>query len=258
MTAPAAVTRSLAGRVAIVTGGSRGIGRALSVGLAAAGARVVVSARSADACADVVAEIESAGGNAIAVPVDVGTEAGRAELVRRTVDEWGAIDVLVNNAAVLKPHDTLKVRESELDGIIDVNLKAPVFLSALAFPHLKRNGRGSIINVSALGAHKPIAGIGAYCAVKAALENWTTTMAMEWTRQGVRVNSLVPGPVGTEMILPRDEGARASFVEKMASETLRGRIAEPRELVGAAVFLAGDESALMTGRSLFMDGGMFT
>ncbi|GBF17639.1 4-formylbenzenesulfonate dehydrogenase TsaC1/TsaC2 [Rhodococcus sp. Br-6] len=249
--------RSLDNRVAIVTGGSRGIGKALCIGLAAAGARVVVSARSAGSCAEVVADIAASGGVAIAVPLDVGTEAGRTELVERAVADFGGIDVLVNNAAVLKPHETIKVREEELDSIIDVNLKAPVFLSACAFPYLKRSGRGSIINISALGAHHPIAGIGAYCAVKAALENWTTTMAMEWTRQGVRVNSLVPGPVGTDMILPRDENARERFVEKMASETLRGRIAEPKELVGAAVFLASDDSALMTGRSLFMDGGMF-
>jgi NAD(P)-dependent dehydrogenase (short-subunit alcohol dehydrogenase family) len=99
-------------------------------------------------------------------------------------------------------------------------------------------------------------GIGAYCAVKAAMLNWTSTMAKEWTARGVRVNALVPGPVATEMILPRDPGRRAAFVGELAGKTLVGRLAEPVDLVGAAVFLASDASAFMTGRALCMDGGM--
>ena len=100
--------------------------------------------------------------------------------------------------------------------ILAANLKGPVFLSQLALPHLERSGHGSIINISALGAFQPMAGIGAYCAVKAAMVNWTSTMAKEWTRRGVRVNALVPGPVATDMILPRDPKRRAAFVAEMA------------------------------------------
>ncbi len=257
MTGPAGVDPfPLAGRVAIVTGGGRGIGRALALGLATAGARVVVSARSGDACSAVVAEIESVGGRAVAVPADVGDPDDRERLVDATVGAFGRLDVLVNNAGVLRPHHVVKVSEDEFDEIFRTNVKGPVFLAQQAYPHLASNGAGSIVNVSALGAFQPMAGIGAYSAAKAAMVNWTMTMSKEWAPQGVRVNLLVPGPVATEMILPRDPQRRADFVEEMAAETLVGRIAEPEDLVGAAVFLAGDASRFMTGRSLFVDGGM--
>ncbi len=257
MSGPAGVEQfPLAGRVAIVTGGGRGIGRALSLGLAAAGARVVVSARSGDACSAVVAEIEAAGGEAVAVPADVGDPSDRERLVHATLAAFDRIDVLVNNAGVLRPHHVVKVSEDEFDEIFRTNVKGPVFLAQQAYPHLASSGSGSIVNVSALGAFQPMAGIGAYSAAKAAMVNWTMTMSKEWAPQGVRVNLLVPGPVATEMILPRDPQRRADFVEEMAAETLVGRIAEPEDLVGAAVFLAGDASRFMTGRSLFVDGGM--
>jgi NAD(P)-dependent dehydrogenase (short-subunit alcohol dehydrogenase family) len=247
---------SLDGRVAIVTGGGRGIGRALSEGLAAAGAAVVVASRTLDACEEVAAAIRSDGGRARAVGADVAVAADRARLVEEAVAAFGRLDVLVNNAAVLKPHATEKVTEEELDAILAVDLKGPVFLSAAALPHLEASGHGSIVNLSALGAFQPMAGIGAYCAVKAAMVNWTSTMAKEWTARGVRVNNVVPGPVATDMILPRDPEKRAAFVEDMSGQTLVGRMAVPEDLVGAVVFLAGDGAAFVTGRSLFADGGM--
>ena len=247
---------SLAGRVALVTGGGRGIGRALCLGLAQAGARVVAAARTLEACRAVAGEIERGGGEARAVAADVGVAEDRARLVAETVAAFGRLDVLVNNAGVLRPHPTLRVNEAELDEVIRVNLKGPLFLSQLALPHLEADGGGSIVNVSALGAFQPMAGIGAYCAVKAAMVNWTSTMAKEWTARGVRVNALVPGPVATEMILPRDPAARERFEREMSERTLVGRLAVPDDLVGAAVFLASDASAFMTGRALFLDGGM--
>jgi NAD(P)-dependent dehydrogenase (short-subunit alcohol dehydrogenase family) len=247
---------SLDGRVAVVTGGGRGIGRALSEGLAAAGAAVVDASRTLDACEEVAAAIRSAGGRARAVAADVAVAADRARLVDEAVAAFGRLDVLVNNAAVLKPHATEKVTEDELDAILAVDLKGPVFLSQAALPHLAASGHGSIVNISALGAFQPMAGIGAYCAVKAAMVNWTSTMAKEWTPRGVRVNAVVPGPVATDMILPRDPDRRAAFVEDMSGQTLVGRMAEPDDLVGAVVFLAGDGASFVTGRSLFVDGGM--
>ena len=243
------------GRVVIVTGGGRGIGRALSTGFAAAGARVVVTGRSAEHCDETVAEIGAGGGEAISVPGDVGVAADRQHLVEHTVATFGGIDVLVNNAGVLKPHMTEKVTEDELDAVIAVTLKAPVFLAQLALPYLAKQGRGAIVNISALGAFQPMPGIGAYCAVKAAMVNWTSTMAKEWADRGIRVNALVPGPVATDMILPKDPDARDRFVADMADRTLIGRLAQPDDLVGAAIFLASDASAFMTGRSLFLDGG---
>lgn len=247
---------SVTGRVAIVTGGSRGIGRAFCEGLAAAGALVVAASRSLDGCQATVDTITDAGGEALAVQADVGRHDDRVGLVEQTIAAFGRLDILVNNAALLKPHLTEKVTEEELDALVAVDLKGPVLLSQLALPHLIASGHGSIINVSALGAFQPMPGIGAYCAVKAAMVNWTSTMAKEWTRRGVRVNALVPGPVATDMILPRDPAAREAFVDEMGRSTLVGRIGQPDDLVGALLFLASDASAFMTGRSLFLDGGM--
>ena len=248
--------RPLDGRVAIVTGGGRGVGRALGIGLARAGAAVVLAGRSLQPCDEAAEEIRVAGGRAHAVATDVAVASDRIRLVDEAVRTFGGLDILVNNAAVLKPHHTLKVSEDELDHLIDVNLKGPVFLAQSAYPHLRAKGRGSVINLTALGAFQPMAGIGAYCAVKAALVNWTSTMAKEWTPTGVRVNALVPGPVATEMILPREPEERAAFEAEMSAGTLVGRMAQPEDLVGAVVFLAGDGSSFMTGRSMFLDGGM--
>ena len=247
---------SLSGRVALVTGGNRGIGRAISRGLADAGAEVVIAGRSLTACEEVVKEIVQAGGKAVAAPTDMGVQADRAHLIELIRERFGFLDILVNNAAVLRPHVTLKITEEELDELISVNLKGPVFLSRDAVPLLEVRGNASIVNVSALGAFQPMAGIGGYSAVKAALVNWTATMAMEWASRGIRVNCLVPGPVATDMILPKDPVARDGFISEIGGKSLLGRIAQPAELVGAVIFLASGASSLMTGRSLFVDGGM--
>jgi len=249
-------TAPLDGRVAIITGASRGLGRGLAIGIAAAGASVVVAARDLAACELVAAEISGAGGSAIAVKCDVTRPADREALVAATMERYGRLDVLVNNAGLLKPHVTTRVSEDELDELIAVNVKGPIFLTTAALDHLAADGGGSVINVSALGAYQPMEGIGAYQATKAAMVNWTTTMAREWAALGVRVNLLVPGPVATDMILPKDPARREEFVAEMAAETAIGRLGEPEDLVGAAVFLAGPDSAFMTGRAVFIDGGM--
>jgi NAD(P)-dependent dehydrogenase (short-subunit alcohol dehydrogenase family) len=246
----------LDGRVAIVTGASRGIGRAIAVAYAEAGAQVVVTSRNLDACAAVVREIAAAGGSALAVACDIGDRSSHGRLLDATVARFGRLDVLVNNAGILRPHHTVKVTEAELDELLSVNLKGPLFLSVAALEHLAADGGGSIVNIGALGATQPMEGIGAYCAVKAAMANWSTTMAREWAARGVRVNVLVPGSVATELILPTDPERRARFVEDMQAQNLFGRLAEPDDLVGAALFLAGDASGYMTGRSLYVDGGL--
>jgi NAD(P)-dependent dehydrogenase (short-subunit alcohol dehydrogenase family) len=247
---------SLQGKVAIITGASKGIGRAIALGFADAGAAVVVSSRTLDTCAAVVAEIEQRGGSAIAVPCDVGDLDTHAALIDATMTRFGRLDVLVNNAGVLKPHFTLRVSPAELDLLINVNLKGPLFLSIAAVPHLAADGGGAIVNIGALGASQPMEGIGAYCAVKAAMANWSNTMGREWAAQGVRVNVLVPGTIATDMVLPVDPVKRQSFVEDMAKQNVFGRIGEPDDLVGAAIYLASDASKFMTSRSVFVDGGM--
>lgn len=247
---------SLRGRVAIVTGASRGIGREIAVGYAQAGAAVVAASRDVKACAAVVDGIESRGGEGLAVACDVGDRSAHQPLIDAAIERFGRLDVLVNNAGVLRPHYTVNVTDDDLDELIAVNLRGPVALSVAALPHLAEHGNGAIVNIGALGATQPMEGIGAYCAVKAAMANWSTTMAREWAAQGVRVNVLVPGAVATEMILPVDRERRGRFVEEMRAQTVFGRLAQPEDLVGAAIFLASDASSYMTGRSLFVDGGM--
>ena len=247
---------SLHGKVAIITGASKGIGRALALGFAEAGAAVVVSSRTLETCEAVVAEIEHAGGSAIAVACDIGELDTHAALIDATIARFGRLDVLVNNAGVLKPHFTLRVSPAELDLLVNVNLKGPLFLSIAAVPHLAADGGGAIVNIGALGASQPMEGIGAYCAVKAAMANWSNTMGREWAAQGVRVNVLVPGTIATDMVLPVDPVKRQTFIEDMAKQNVFGRIGEPDDLVGAAIYLASDASRFMTGRSVFVDGGM--
>jgi NAD(P)-dependent dehydrogenase (short-subunit alcohol dehydrogenase family) len=246
----------LDGRVALVTGASRGIGRAIAVGLAEAGASVVAASRDLAACEATVAEIEEAGGAAMAVAADIGDRATHQPLLDATLGRFGRLDVLVNNAGVLRPHLTTRISEDELDQLLAVNLKGPFFLSVAALDALADGGHGSVVNVGALGATQPMEGIGAYCASKAAMANLTTTMAREWAGRGVRVNVLVPGSVATDMILPADPDRREAFVAEMSAQNVFGRLGEPDDLVGAAVFLASDASSYMTGRSLFVDGGL--
>ncbi len=179
-----------------------------------------------------------------------------AALVDAARNAFGRLDVLVNNAGALKPHVTVRVSEAELDRLYEVNLKGPLFLSIAALDLLAAEGGGAIVNIGALCATQPMEGIGAYCAIKAAMANWSTTMAREWAARGVRVNTLVPGSIATDMILPVDPVARERFAADMADQNLFKRLGQPEDLVGAAIFLATEASAFMTGRSLYVDGGL--
>lgn len=246
----------LGGRVAIVTGASRGIGRAIAIGLAEAGASVVATSRDLATCEETVAMIDDAGGTALAIASDIADRSTHGPLLDATLARFGRLDVLVNNAGLLRPHFTTRVSEEEFDDLLMVNLKGPFFLSVAALDALSANGNGSIVNIGALGATQPMEGIGAYCASKAAMANISTTMAREWAGRGVRVNVLVPGSVATDMILPNDPDRRAEFVAEMSAQNVFGRLGEPDDLVGAAIFLASDASSYMTGRSLFVDGGL--
>lgn len=246
----------LTDRVAIVTGGSRGIGRAVALGLADAGAAVVVAARNAALCDEVAEEIRKAGGRAVGASFDLSDPESFAPLVDAGVEAFGRIDILINNGAILKPHFIEKLTADELSLLHDTNVRGPVLLSRCAFPHLKKSGKGVVVNLGAVAGHRPMKGLGAYGASKAALISWTQVMAQEWTPQGVRVNGLTPGSVATDMILPEDAEKRATFVAELGSQNLFGRIAEPSEMVGPVLFLASDASSFMTGQILVVDGGL--
>ena len=242
--------------VALVTGSSRGIGAAIARDFASAGARVVVTARSHAAAATVAESIQHEGGNASAYAYDA-AQAGAGEALLAAISEdIGRLDVLVNNAAILRPHLIARLTVEEFDEIFAVNTRAALFLCKASLPLLQASDRAAVVNITAAGAHQPMEGIGAYCASKAAMINFTHTLAREWARYGIRVNALTPGSVATDMILPTDPDKRKAFAEQMASQNLMKRLAEPTEIARVARFLASPAASYVTGQTLIADGGL--
>jgi NAD(P)-dependent dehydrogenase (short-subunit alcohol dehydrogenase family) len=240
------------GRTAIVTGGTRGIGRAVAEGFAAAGANVVVASRKADACEQTQAHLESMGAEALGVPLNMGDADGADRLVAATVDRFGGIDVVVNNAANALAAPVGQQTDATWQKSFEVNLRGPALLIQAAVPHLQASDQASVVNVISVGAFQFARGVSMYAAMKAALMSVTRSFAGELGPRGIRVNALAPGPVDTDMVRNLGDGAAAS----MATGTLLGRVADPDEMVGPALFLAGAASSYMTGQVLVVDGGM--
>jgi NAD(P)-dependent dehydrogenase (short-subunit alcohol dehydrogenase family) len=244
----------LQGKVAIVTGASKGIGEAIARGLAACGARVVLSSRKQDSVAAVAQSIRDQGGEAIAVAAHMGDVAAIWELVTRTGDKYGGIDIVVNNAATNPVFGPLLQNDVGVyEKIMSVNVKGPLELAKLAHPHMKRRGGGTIINISSVGGLRPEPLLGLYSVSKAALISLTKVMAQEWGRDGIRANAICPGLVRTKFsaALWQNEQVCKEFVRALPL----GRVAEPDEMVGLALFLAGPASSYCTGGVYLADGG---
>ena len=244
----------LTGRVAIVTGGTRGIGRAVAEGFAAAGAKVVVASRKADACAETQSALEAQGAEALGVPTHLGDLDAVERLVGATVDRFGAIDVVVNNAANALALPIGEFTEAAWDKSFSVNLKGPAFLIQHALPHLKESPHASIVNVVSAGAWLFSRDQSMYAAGKAALVSFTKSMAAGLAPHGIRVNALAPGTVDTDMV--RNTSPEAQ--QAMARAGLLGRAATATEMVGPVIFLASEASSFMTGQVLHVDGGLVT
>jgi NAD(P)-dependent dehydrogenase (short-subunit alcohol dehydrogenase family) len=242
------------GRVAIVTGGSRGLGKATAVGLAARGASVVIASRDTAVGAAVVAEIEAAGGTAAAVPVDMASTADVSRLVDVTIDRFGRLDILVNNAADSTLARAADVDEATYDRVHAVNAKGPFFLAQRARPHLSASGHGTIINVLSVGAWNGGPMMILYRSSKSTLLGITMTLAKEWAADGIRVNAVAPGTFETDMIGWMDDAARARSI----AVTPQQRIADPSEIVPTMLYLASDASSFTTGTVLRVDGGMLS
>lgn len=243
---------SLEGRVALVTGSTRGLGRAIAQGFARAGARVVVSGRSQGACDAAAQAIVAGGGEAIGIAAEMSRMTDLDRLVEGTVERFGGLDVLVNSAADATLGPLEQLREEDWDRVHAVNAKAPVFLAVKALPHLARSGRASVINLISVGVWNGSFAMSLYRSSKSALLGATKVMAKEWASRGIRVNCIAPGTFETDMIDWMDDEIRA----RARSMTPLGRFARPEEIVPAALFLASDQSTYMTGSVVTIDGGL--
>lgn len=243
----------LSAKVAIITGGGKGIGKAIALELAEAGATVVVASRTEAEIAAVAEEIRGAGGIALAVVTDLMVTEQIENLVEATIREFGRVDLLVNNAAESYMRPLLDFGEEGWDRIFDTNCKGAFLLSRAVAKKMIGQGRGKIINITTVGAERGGVGLGVYHASKAALKMLTMCMAAEWAPYNINVNAVGPGLTRTEFSRPIwDHPERA---EEYLSAVPKGRVAEPDEIAGAVVFLASDASDFITGQSIYVDGG---
>ena len=242
----------LSGRVAIVTGGSRGIGRAIAEGYALAGAKVVIASRKAEACNETVAAIEAAGGEALAVPTNMSDLDGLKRLAETTLDHFGGIDILVNNAANALAQPFRQMTPEAFEKSMSVNLRGPVFLTQYCLPGLDASEHASVINVSSAGAFLYSSFTHMYAAAKSALLAYVRSNAAELADAGIRVNGIAPGTIDTDMVRNNTPETQ----EAMAKASLLGRMADPDEVVGLAFYLASDASSFVTGATFLFDGGL--
>ncbi|TAK36158.1 MAG: SDR family oxidoreductase [Chloroflexota bacterium] len=242
----------LQNKVAVVTGAAQGNGHAIALAYAREGARVVIADIQLFKAEETVGEILAAGGRAIAVAVDVSRRDQVEQMVVRTLDEYGQIDVLVNNAGIADAHRFLEYPEEAWDRIINVNLKSVFLCGQAAARHMTEHG-GSIINIASLSAERGFPRLAGYGPSKAAVKQLTKVMAIDLGRYKIRVNCIGPGNMITEMT----EAFRASATinEQFLQRTPLGRWGEPEELTGAAIFLASEESSFITGTTVWVDGG---
>ena len=245
---------SLDQKVALVTGSSRGIGRAIAEAMARAGAKVVISSRKTDACDAVAARICDAGGEAIAIPCNVSDQHQLQSLVDGTVGQWGRIDVLVCNAAV-NPYfgSSLEISNEAYDKIMGTNVKNVLWLCRAVIPQMAERKDGAVIIVSSIAGFKGTRNLGTYAMSKAADMQMTRNLAAEWGHRNVRVNCIAPGLVRTDFARALWEDPE-NQAKALAAYPL-GRLGEPEDVAGAAVFLAARAGAWITGQTLVVDGG---
>lgn len=245
----------LSGKVALITGSSRGIGRAIAERMAEFGAKVVISSRKADACAEVAAGINAAGGTAIAHAASISDRAALQALVDRTMAEWGRIDILVCNAAV-NPYfgPLLDIADDAFDKIMASNVRSNLWLCAMVMPQMGARRDGAVIVVSSIAGLKGNTALGAYGISKAADMQLVRNLAVEWGPRNVRVNALAPAIIRTDFARKLWEDP-AIYAKATQGYPLR-RIGEPDEVAGAAIFLASGAGTFVTGQTIVIDGGM--
>lgn len=245
---------NLKGKVAIITGSSKGIGKAIAKGLAEKGAQVVISSRSQEACDEVVHEFAEEKLEAIGIACHIGKEEQRKHLVDETMKQLGRIDILVNNAAINPVFGPIEdVDPAIFDKIMDVNVKAPWALSNLVLPHMQEKKEGSIINIASVEALTPGFGLGLYSTSKAALLMMTKNQAKEWGQYGIRANAICPGLIQTKFSAAL--WTNEKLLNKVEKNIPSGRMGQPEEMIGLACLLASDAGSYMTGGVYTADGG---
>jgi NAD(P)-dependent dehydrogenase (short-subunit alcohol dehydrogenase family) len=247
---------SLEGKVALITGGSRGIGKVTALGFAEAGADVVVTSRKLPDLEKVADEIKGLGRKSLAVSAHIGRMEQIQDLVDKVKNEFGKIDILVNNAGSSPVYaSSLDIEERAWDSVMNLNLKGLFFLSQAVARIMKEHGGGKIINVASMDGFKPEPNIGIYAISKAGVIMATKVMALELAKYNIKVNAIAPGNVSTRLGDSRWDVA-PGYREEMLKRIPMARIAEPAEMVGTMIYLASDASSYTTGETILVDGGI--
>ncbi|HZZ79097.1 MAG TPA: SDR family oxidoreductase [Gemmataceae bacterium] len=239
---------SVKDQVVLVSGASRGIGRAIAEGFAQRGARVIVTGREAATLEKTAADM-----NATPIVCDIADGKAIDKLVKTALDKFGHIDTLLNVAGVNRRMLAEKLTEADYDFILDINLKGPFLLSQAVGKAMLARGKGNQINITSLNNDRPLKGVAPYAMSKAALEHMTRSLAMEWGPRGIRVNAIAPGFVLTD--LTKKLWSQPKMQEWGKTNTPLLRLGQPKDMVGAAIFLASEASAWMTGQTIYVDGG---
>jgi NAD(P)-dependent dehydrogenase (short-subunit alcohol dehydrogenase family) len=247
----------LSGKVALVVGGHGGIGKAIAIGLADAGADVIVASRNIEALEDVAGEIKAKGKKSMAVAVDIVNEKAVNDMVNKVVEAFGRIDILVNAAglAIRKPADTFPIDEWQT--VMDINTRGTFLCCQAAGRVMLKQKSGRIINVSSVrGRYGLPANYAAYCASKGAVDTLTRTLACEWAKSNVLVNAIAPTVVETD--LTKSALADPAYAKQMKDRIPMGKWAMPEDIVGSVIFFASEASSFVTGQILYIDGGVTT